>query len=784
MMQQKLQEKLPWIGRIVSLIVLMSVIGAVVVSFIKRSGSIVKPPPPARIVGPGKNVVAVTEGYEFVNREARIRLIADKDITYDDGRHELENLNLVKYTPDQKEEARIRADRGAYQQQTGTVTFSGNVVANNADGLEVRSESLTYNQNTGVGNTEAAVSFKYNDLSGTSIGAVVFSKEKTLSLLKDAHLIIVPATQAGGNPARRMPVDIRGQKAHFAQFEGFARFEGNATITQGNQSGHADTITGIFTKPAPGGQAQKTRLLRVEARGNSELRSQEQGRFSELQARDMDFNFDEEQRLKSAGAWGGAHARSLEKDAPREVTAEKIEAQYTPTDKGSELASIMTQGRTVMKIAPSEAGANDPKAAERVLEADGLQMSFYPGGKNLSHAEAVGNALLTVTPTVVTPTAERKRLRAPKFTADFFETGNLLKTFVAESGTVAEFEPLQPQSDKGRKREKRTLSGKKMTANFEQQTQDVSTLRVEGDAKFVEGERQATAANAVYTASNATVALRGKPQVWDASLRVSADEIDANTDTDESFARGRVRTTYYSRESTNGAAPFKKQKAPVFIASDRAQVKHQEGAARYEGNARAWQDDNFVRAGVIELDRNEKTMVATGSVNSALYTIEREIEPATDGATVPATLQPAAEKTPKRREVVPVFATSDQMNYSDVTRVVKYTGNVRIKQGSDQIEAAVAEMKIGEENKLERMTATTGVVLTQPFRRGTGEQVEYTAATDTAILTGNLARIEDREREAVTTGAKLTLHLRDARIQAADEGGSRRVKTTHRIRQP
>jgi lipopolysaccharide export system protein LptA len=73
--------------------------------------------------------------------------------------------------------------------------------------------------------------------------------------------------------------------------------------------------------------------------------------------------------------------------------------------------------------------------------------------------------------------------------------------------------------------------------------------------------------------------------------------------------------------------------------------------------------------------------------------------------------------------------------------------------------------------------------MTQPQRRATGDQVVYTAANDTAVLTGNLAMLEDKEREGVTRSAKLTLHLRDARIEAVDESSNkRRVKTTHRIR--
>ena len=87
------------------------------------------------------------------------------------------------------------------------------------------------------------------------------------------------------------------------------------------------------------------------------------------------------------------------------------------------------------------------------------------------------------------------------------------------------------------------------------------------------------------------------------------------------------------------------------------------------------------------------------------------------------------------------------------------------------------------DHKLVRMTASDNVVLTQPFRRATGDQVVYTAASDTAVLTGNPAMVEDKEREAVTKSEKLTLHLRDARIEAVnDSSEKRRVKTTHRIR--
>ena len=746
-----LRDKLYYLARLVSLAVLVSVAGMLVIAFIKR-GSRLQPPPPLDrgISRLSEKVVAITEGYDYSRNEngkLQFRLMAARDISYADGHHELEKMTLITYDPNGSERGRIVADQAVYQPDKDEVTFNGHVAANDATGLEVRSEALTYHRESGVANSEVAINFKRGEMTGSAVGAILHTKEKKLALLKDAYLMVTPTEKK----KNELPLEIRGQRADYTQLDGVARFFGAVNVMQGEQLARADQMTGFF-------DPRTHKLQRVEARGNAYLKSQKQGKTSELQSRDQDFSFDEAQQLKLVVASGGARAWSVEKDAPREIAAEKLEARYIVTTTSSELESIVTQGRTQMKIAPAPGATNATQAAERMLEADGVQMSFRSGGKFLARAEANGNAVLTITPPI-SPKAERKRLRAPHFTAEFYEANNALKTFLADGGPVAEFEPLEANS----KRAKRTLSGKRLTASFHEQMQEISSLTVDDDAKFTDGERHATAARAVYIAATQTVTLRGKPLVWDNTARTDANEIDANIDTGESVARGTVRTTYYSRDTTGGAAPFKKNKSPVFIAADRAVMRHGEGAARYDGRAKAWQDDNVVSAETIELDKNERVMIATNNVKSALYGVEREVEKG-------------------RKEIVPIFASADRMTYTDSTRVVHYEGGVKITQGPDRIDAAVADAVIDEEHKLTSLKATRNVVLTQPARRGTGDKVEYTAATDTAILTGNLARLEDHERDVTTSSARLTLHLRDAKIEADDEGGTKRVKTTHRIK--
>ncbi len=763
-----LKEKLPAIGRALSLLLLVATIAIIVSAFIRARR---RPVPPGPIKAEAKlkaNVTSRVEGYERVMMDEhgheKYRLRAAVDTAYDDGRHEMEKVDLTALGETEKDgkqkSVRITSERGAYTPDQNLVTFETNVIVNSSDGLQVTTERLNYDQKSEIASTDVAVQFKHGEISGSSFGAQLYAKEHVLNLLKDSRIVATPSDPKKKNAP---PVEMRSEKASYAETQGIAKFEGNATVTQGEKFARADLITGIVN-------VQAKKLERVEMRGNSYMKSHEKTKTSELQARDMDFFFDEAQHLKQAVATGAARAKSLEKDSPREIIAEKIEAFYTPGEKESLLQSVVTQGRTTMKIEAIEGAANAKEVSERVIEADAVNAAFREDGVSMARAEATGNAILTITPKTLKPKSDRQQLNAAKFTADFFPKGNAIKTFLADGNAVAEFQPMEQKS----KRSKRTVTGKKLTANLIEQTQDIDDLTVEGGAKFVErlpegskvSDRNATAERAVYTASNQMVALRGKPLLWDSNSRANADEIDANIETSESFLRGKVRSTYYSREKTGGAAPFKKDKAPVTIASDRAAVKHNEGVARYTGNVRAWQDNDFIRSDNMELDNGERMLTAWGNAQSAFYDFEREVEK-------------------NRKEVVPVFATADKIVYTDTNRTAHYEGSVKVKQGTDQIDAAVADALMDEQHKLVQLTASNNVVVTQPQRRATGDQVVYTAATDTAILTaaaGKLAVVEDKEREAVTKSEKLTLHLRDARIEAGSESGSKkRVRTTHRI---
>jgi lipopolysaccharide transport protein LptA len=307
-----------------------------------------------------------------------------------------------------------------------------------------------------------------------------------------------------------------------------------------------------------------------------------------------------------------------------------------------------------------------------------------------------------------------------------------------------------------------------MTAVFVRDTQDVERLDGQGDGKFNENDRNGVAANVSYTAADETVRLRGgDPTVWDSRGRTKAVELDSDLANDVSYARGRAATTYYSQEQTNGATPFSKTKSPVYITSDRAEFRHESGQGTYTGNARAWQDDNFVRGDKLVIYVNDKRMEAAGHVQTAIYNSKRRVE--------------------NNLSVVPVFASADSMFYSDPDRTIHYEGNVDIKQGTDRLTGGVADVYLSKEsNEMEKTIAQRDVVLTQPNRRGTGDWCEYTAANEVAVLKGSPARVDDIE-QGNTEGARLTVWVRENKVTADDARGPLspgRVRSTHKIRKP
>jgi lipopolysaccharide export system protein LptA len=760
-----LRTKVPQIARIGAFVLLAIGIGLVGRSYYKRRNAEnerFKLPPKAAELS--KEVTGVVEGYEQrVTKNDRLYLLvkASRDTTYSDTHHELENVSVGVYPPIGDVPDQISAARAIYQPETSIISFLGSVKIETKDKLKVNTEALSFDQNSEVAQTDAPVTFERENVTGKSTGAVLEQKTKRLDLKKDVEITVTPKAVAT-NPApkslsRSRPVTIKAARGIFEHESLKLAFSGGVTVEQERDILSGDNLTAVLT--------QDNRLERAELRGNSYLRAMDPGKSAEVHSVNMDFFLDKDQRLERAVAMADVAARTLEADSDMELKGpQQLEVSFQAKGDESLLKQMSAAGRSVITLGAPKSKANDPRAARKRLTADVVYLTWRSTGRDLEKAVATGNAELYVEPVVSNSKADKKTLTATQLDCDFFEAGNLARTCKGGGGAKAVLEPLQPNPNRGT----RTLTSQTMSAQFVRDTQDVERVDGQVDCKFNENDRNGIAANISYLASDQTVRLRGgEPTVWDSRGRTKAVELDSDLASHVSYGRGRVATTYYSQEQTNGATPFAKTKSPVFITSDRGEIRHDSGQATYSGNARAWQDDNFVRGDTLNIYINDKRMDASGHVQTALYNSKRRVE--------------------SNVTVVPVFATANSMFYSDPDRTIHYEGDVDIKQGTDRLVGGVADIYLAKEtNEMERTIAQRSVVLTQPGRKGTGDWVEYTAATEIAILKGNPARVDDAEN-GNTEGARLTLSVRDSKVTADDSRGPLspgRVRSTHKIRKP
>ena len=756
-----LRAKVPVITRIVAFALLATGIAVVGVSYYKlRNVEKFKARPDKPELS--KQVTAVVEGYEQrVTKNDRLYLLvnASRDVTFSDGHHELENVSMAVYPPGGETPDQISAARAIYQPETNVLSFVGNVKIETKDKLKVNTEALSFNQNSGVAQTDSPVSFERENVSGTSVGAWVEQKTKRLELMTNVQLTVAPAVSGASAQAqkRARPVNIKAGHGTFLHESLQLIFTNSFTLEQELDILSGDYLSAFLNKDK--------RLERAEIRGNAYMRVMNPGRAAEVHAVNMDFFMDQDQRLQRALATTDVKARTLDGDSDVQVAgSSSLEATFQAVSDNSLLKQMTMGGRSVITMSAPKSKASDPKSANKRLTANAVKLTWRSTGRDLEKAEASGDAELFIEPVVSSARAERKTLNAPQFDCEFFEAGNLMRTCKAAGGSKVVLEPMQPAPNRGT----RTLNSQTMTAVFLKEVQDVERVDAQGDAKFNENDRNGIAANVSYVAAEETVKLRGgDPTVWDSRGRTKAVELDSDLLNRVSYARGRTTTTYYSQEQTNGATPFTKTKSPVYIASERGEFRHDSGQAIYSGNARAWQDDNYVRGDKLVMYMNDKRMEATGHVQTAIYNSKRR-----------------AENSPS---VVPVFAAADSMFYSDPERKIHYEGNVDIKQGTDRLTGGVADVFLMKEsNEMEKTIAQKDVVLTQPNRKGTGDWVEYTAANEIAVLKGNPARIDDVE-QGNTEGNRLTLSVRDGKVTADDARGPMspgRVRSTHKIRKP
>src|SRR5207244_2535978 len=112
--------------------------------------------------------------------------------------------------------------------------------------------------------------------------------------------------------------------------------------------------------------------------------------------------------LQNAVASGGVTANSLDDGPKRTFTGDSMQVKFAPGPQGATIKQMTSDGRTTVFLGASNSGKSP---ADKELVANKVIVDFHEGTKDLSRAEAIGDAILTVTPVVKDAKSERKRFR-------------------------------------------------------------------------------------------------------------------------------------------------------------------------------------------------------------------------------------------------------------------------------------------------------------------------------------------------------------------------------------
>ena len=712
------------------------------------------------------------------------KLQANKAIQYKGGgRAELHNVIITIYGRDSSRFDQVSGKEFEYDQQSGDVTSKGEVSIDlqaNPQGvtnpdqtapmelknpIHVKTTNLVFNQKTGDAWTPSLVEFYVPETSGSAIGAKYSAKDNALVLESRVQM-----TVSGASPLKvfaqhailsKVPREIVLQRARTESRQGQGQAdEATLFLHADNTLDHAVAIgnVAIDSAASPSKNQQPT-----DAQGSSAPNSvaEKSSTISHVTSQKLEVALRARNQVETAVFSGDVRLRTegaqpMDGTAGRAVLTFKQRNTLTKVHADQQAKLLQHQG-------------SGGKTPQDVAVAAPIIDMFLAEGNRLTRAETTGPPEITLLPPEGKP-GTKTRVTADKFTAKFDSLGQLSQVHGASHARVVTIEAPHnnvPQPD-------RVSTSDVIDAYFRPGT-GIESLIQEGHFTYQAGTQQAFAERARYTPADQILVLTGAPRIIDSGMATTARTVRLNRATGDGFAEDNVKTTYSDLKlQPNGALLASSD--PIHVTAESMTAHNSPSLATYKGNARLWQDTNMVEAPTIQFQKDQRIVVADSNAQQKVST--------------------ALTSTDKNGKSTPVHVTSDHLTYHDSERKAHYEGEV-VARGADlnvtskqmdvfftpiteSVEPRPASSVVNSSTvtvatpvaartsaqtpaKLEKIISAGSVVVTQPTRRATGENLTYTSADDKFFLTGGSPSIFDAERGKVT-GVSLTLYRRDDRV--------------------
>jgi len=667
----------------------------------------------------------------------------------------------------------LRTRRCDYNTQSGDLFSAGKVEIELNAGAErepgtglrgrpvvyLETSKLSFQRQGSLAVSDEPVHYRIGPASGSARGMVYATKDGWLELTRDISIEL--RTRGGGEG--QPPVHLTARRVHYDKESGEVRLSGPVEVTQRNRRVVAGRGT-IFLDDA-------NRVTRVSLEdGVQASDSSETGRL-EGQAQRVRGAFETATgQLRTAWAEGDVRLESRREGSVSRLAAQVVQVTFAGErprareGNASEDVRLTIESRRAAGGGPTpRPAAEGPVAEKKDLTASEVRFRFQPGGRSLQAAETVGAGKLVLVPS--DPKAGERVITAGQFSMDF-DTRNRPKNLRGLSGTRIVFQPPKDAPPGSLPQES---SSDRLEAEFDPSTQTLRALQQVGAFQFREGDRLASAERADYQSQPETLALSGRPQVWDPETRIGAERIIFDLRNSTAEGLGRVQSSHFE----NAGRPEAGRNDPTNVLADRVVADRRSQFVHYEGNVRAWRGQDVVESSSLDVYRAQRR------VRSGSRVLTSHLQPA---SMVARGTPDAATKEDTR----PVTIRADRLEYFDQGRKASYRGNVQLQAEkttlrADRVDVYFSAAASGGSSRVERAVAEGHVRVAQPGRRAAGQHADYFAAEGKILLAGGPPTLYDVEK-GFATGRRLTFFIHDDRL-LMDGGDESRTLSRHRIAQ-
>ena len=642
------------------------------------------------------------------------------------GRAALHDVSITVYGRNQDRSDQIYGADFAYDPVAKMVTAEGEVridleavsatssssgappAAETRNLIHVKTSALTFNENTGIAQTRAAIEFRVPEGNGSAVGATYDSHGGVLTLKSAVRL-----TSTGQRKAT-----ITGQSAVITKNPSKVVMQ-SAKVEEPQRVISADKIT-VFL-------SDDNNIERVVGSGNLHAESTGAKAF-EVSAPEGELQMADANQARSGVLSGGVTFAS-KGDSPAEGKAGKILLSF---GAGNRLARARAQDSVQLKQGPA--------GKSQELHAVALDISIKDG-RRLEKAVTSGGPAEIVREQATGKTT----ISAGHFETAFNNQNRPVSLYGTPDAKIVDSVPGKPD---------RILSSHELTAKFNEKGEIVSADQ-SGDFHYQEGTQTASAERAKYSAAEETILLYGSPRVVDATqgVTLTADSIQLNRKTRNAVAQDNVKTTYSKLTAQPGGAMLGSAD-PIHVTGSIMTLNSATGIARYS-KARLWQGANIVEAPTISFDQKRRSLQAQGGQGGHVASVFVQKDKTGKLTPVNVTSDRLSYVDAERKAVFSgnvIVRAQDAMITSDSVQVILLP-----KKGQAETQSA---------SQLERIEAQGDIKIEQGSRKAAGNKLVYTAAEEKMVLTGTpgkLPSIFDAERGQIS-GDSLTFFTHDGRV--------------------